>query len=392
MTVLARFEQVTKHYRTGCERGNVRAALPGGLGARIRGEYLVALDGVTFDVSEGEAIGVIGRNGAGKSTLLKLLTGVLAPTSGRVLCPYRVASFLDLSAGFHPDLTGAENLQVGAALLGVGRRELRRKWDEIVSFAGVGERMDTPVKRYSSGMRARLGFALASHVDAEVLAIDEVLGVGDAEFQRRCYDRCRMLLAEGVAVVLVSHNLWVIAQMCTRVLRLEQGRVVDDGTAAQVIERYEHAVESGEGHGPAPVRVDSLEVRPRAVSPSERVDMHVLLHCERGLPSATVAFTLLRPDGHVIAEVPIPVAAEALASPGMWSLQGSIAAVPLTSGRFIVAVAVHDGDGALVSRATDVVEVVGGVSLQTRLLMDTDWQVTGFEPRARRHLAPGGGQ
>lgn len=378
MTVVASFEGVTKQYRRGRERGNLRAALPGTLGARLRGDLMTALDDVTLEVAAGEAVGVIGRNGAGKSTLLKLLAGVVQPTRGRLVCHGRVASLIELGVGFHPDLTGAENVAVGAALLGLSRRELQRKWDGIVAFAGVEQFLDTPVKRYSSGMRARLGFALASHVDAEVLAVDEVLAVGDADFQHRCFERCRMLVAEGVTLVLVSHNLWAVAQICGRVVRLQDGRVADDGSPLEVIERHVGSgVAEGAGSDGVLVRVDSLEVRPPAIPPAGGIDIGLVLRCQRSAPTVTVDLSLLRPDGRVIAEQTITGLDDVLAGPGTWSLRGRIASLPLAPGRFIVAVTARDrASRRPLSRVSAGFEVTGRFSMATRLAIDTDWQIT----------------
>lgn len=392
MSVLARFEAVTKRYRRGRERGNLRAALPGAPGNRVLGETMTALDNVSLELCEGDALGVIGPNGAGKSTLLKLLARVIAPTSGRVTGAGRVASLLDLGAGFHPDLTGIENAEVAAALLGMNRAEFRRKWDDIVAFAGIEPFLDTPVKRYSTGMRARLGFALASHVDASVLAVDEVLAVGDAEFQNRCYERCRHLLAEGVGMVLVSHNLWVVAQVCTRVLRLDRGRVVDEGPPLAVIERYTgSAVGEAPRLGASPVVVDGLVVDPPIVDPCCAVEVQTVLHCHEPVPAGLVTLSVIAPGGYTISEERVVGGTVAMATPGVWRLRGQLNSLPFT-GRFTLAVSALEVEGRPpLSRATTVLDVAGPVSTAPRLVLDTTWSIARIDADGRDCASPPAG-
>jgi lipopolysaccharide transport system ATP-binding protein len=183
-------------------------------------------------------LGVIGRNGAGKSTLLKVLTRISTPTSGRVEIRGRVGSLLEVGTGFHPELTGRENIYLNGAILGMKRREIQRKLPEMVEFSGVEAFLDTPVKRYSSGMYVRLAFSVAAHLEPEILLVDEVLAVGDAEFQARCLGRMEDFGATGRTVLFVSHNMQTVAQLCDRVLLMERGRVVRDGPAAEVVAHY----------------------------------------------------------------------------------------------------------------------------------------------------------
>ena len=186
---------------------------------------LWALRHVSFTVRFGEVIGIIGPNGAGKSTLLKLLSRISSPTEGRIVANGRLATLLEVGTGFHPELTGRENIYLNGTLLGMRRREIAAKFDEIVLFSGVERFLDTPVKRYSSGMYVRLAFAVAAHLEPEVLLLDEVLSVGDAEFQRRCFEKMRNVTGEGRAVVFVSHGLNTVQEICQRVMLLEHGRV-----------------------------------------------------------------------------------------------------------------------------------------------------------------------
>jgi lipopolysaccharide transport system ATP-binding protein len=197
-----------------------------------------ALQDVAFSVERGEAFGIIGGNGAGKSTILKLLSGIMRPTRGSIRVAGRVSALIEVSAGFHRDLTGRENIYLNGAILGMTRQEIRQRFDAIVAFAELEDFIDTPVKRYSSGMFARLGFSVAAHVDPDVLLVDEVLSVGDYLFQRKCIERMNAVITGGATVVFVSHNLRELAQLCRRSLLLERGAVQMIGPTAEVITAY----------------------------------------------------------------------------------------------------------------------------------------------------------
>jgi lipopolysaccharide transport system ATP-binding protein len=197
-----------------------------------------ALNDVSFDVQHGEVVGIIGRNGAGKSTLLKVLSRITEPTKGRVVLNGRVASLLEVGTGFHPELTGRENIYLNGAILGMHRHEIKRKFDPIVDFSGVESFIDTPVKRYSSGMQVRLAFAVAAHLEPEILIVDEVLAVGDAEFQKKCLRKMQDVAHSGHTVLFVSHNLGTIRTFCKRGILLEQGILTDRGEIEGVVTRY----------------------------------------------------------------------------------------------------------------------------------------------------------
>src|SRR5689334_10972101 len=201
-------------------------------------EEFWALKDVSFEVQQGEVLGIIGRNGAGKSTLLKILSRITEPTDGRVTLRGRVASLLEVGTGFHAELTGRENIYLNGAILGMTRAEIRRKFDEIVAFAGVEKFLDTPVKRYSSGMYVRLAFAVAAHLEPEILVVDEVLAVGDAQFQKKCLGKMEEAGSSGRTVLFVSHNLLAVQRLCPRSLLLDGGRIVADGESSQVIQTY----------------------------------------------------------------------------------------------------------------------------------------------------------
>ena len=197
-----------------------------------------ALHDISFDLKQGEVLGIVGRNGAGKSTLLKLLSRITTPDEGRIQIRGRIGSLLEVGTGFHPELTGRENIFMNGVLLGMTQREIARKFDEIVAFSGVEEFLDTPVKRYSSGMRVRLGFAVAAHLDPEILVVDEVLAVGDAEFQRKCLGRMNAVASEGRTVLYVSHQMDSIIGLCNRAIWLESGRIRMDDSADTVVREY----------------------------------------------------------------------------------------------------------------------------------------------------------
>ncbi len=201
-------------------------------------ETIWALKDINLQVEEGEALGIIGRNGAGKSTLLKVLSRVTAPTSGEIKVKGNIASLLEVGTGFHPDLTGEENIYLNGAIMGMSRKEVRRKFDEIVDFAGVEQYIDTPVKRYSSGMYVRLAFAVAAHLDPEILLVDEVLAVGDAEFQKKCLGKMGRVSKEGRTVLFVSHNMAAIETLCPRCILINSGSIVKSGPTNEVVNDY----------------------------------------------------------------------------------------------------------------------------------------------------------
>ena len=201
-------------------------------------DVLWALKDVSFEIQQGEVVGFIGRNGAGKSTLLKILSRITEPTEGRVLMRGQVSSLLEVGTGFHPELTGRENVYMNGTILGMKKREIDRKFDEIVDFAGVERFLDTPIKRYSSGMKVRLAFSVAAHLEPEVLIIDEVLAVGDADFQKKCLGKMQDVDGHGRTVLFVSHNMGAIQALCPRAISLREGRVVEDGEAGEVVRNY----------------------------------------------------------------------------------------------------------------------------------------------------------
>jgi len=247
-------EGVGKRYRLGSRSdiGTLGRSLASALRlplvrAPVEPDAVWALDGVSFEVAHGEVLGLVGRNGAGKSTLLKILARITEPTHGVVRVRGNVAALLEVGTGFHPELTGRENVYLNGAILGMRRAEIRRKFDDIVAFADVDRFIDTPVKYYSSGMHVRLGFAVAAYLQPEILLVDEVLAVGDAAFQRRCLGKMDEVASQGRTVIFVSHNMSTITRLCSRAILLDHGRIVASGDAGEVVERYlrEGAQEGG---------------------------------------------------------------------------------------------------------------------------------------------------
>lgn len=201
-------------------------------------EEFWALKDINFEIKQGDRVGIIGRNGAGKSTLLKILSRITEPTAGRIAINGRVASLLEVGTGFHPELTGRENIFLNGAILGMRRKEIQRKFDEIVDFAEVEKFLDTPVKRYSSGMYVRLAFAVAAHLEPEILIVDEVLAVGDAQFQKKCLGKMEDVSSQGRTVLFVSHNMGALLNLCNKAILLNQGEMVSQGQADSIVKQY----------------------------------------------------------------------------------------------------------------------------------------------------------
>lgn len=266
---------------------------------RRQREELWSLRDIDLTIAEGESVGVIGRNGAGKSTLLKILSRITEPTSGVSRTRGRVSALLEVGTGFHPELTGRENVFLNGAILGMSRRDIVRRFDDIVAFAGVETFIDTPVKRYSTGMHLRLAFAVAAHLEPDILVVDEVLAVGDAEFQEKCLRRMESVEREGRTVVFVSHNLGAVRNLCQRTVWLERGRVQRTGATTDVIEAYIRAQRHGEGTGDSalragPVTVHAIRVTDRAGRPTETVqrDEPVIIEVRYELTAAIPGFDL----------------------------------------------------------------------------------------------------
>jgi len=278
--------------------------------------YIWALRDISFEVRQGERLGIVGPNGAGKTTLLKILSRITEPTSGEVGLRGRVGSLLEVGVGFHPELTGRENVFLNGAILGMRRHEIGLRFDEIVSFAEVERFIDTPVKRYSSGMYVRLAFAVAAHLETDILLVDEVLAVGDAAFQRRCLGKMSEVAAEGRTVLFVSHQLGLVRTLCERAVLIDNGQVVLQSTAAEVVDHYLQSSIDDTGAGERLFVVDETKAfqitrvrvlnRHQSVTTSftceDSVVIELSCHLRRRLPGLCGYLTISRPDGTVVVE------------------------------------------------------------------------------------------
>jgi ABC-2 type transport system ATP-binding protein/lipopolysaccharide transport system ATP-binding protein len=308
-------EDLGKRYRLGEEHlvnGSLRETLSG-LGRRGgnvgRREDLWALRHISFAIEQGQTVGLIGRNGAGKSTLLKILARITEPTEGVARVRGRVGALLEVGTAFHPELTGRENIGINGALLGMTKRDISARFDEIVEFAGVRRFLDTPVKRYSSGMYLRLAFAVAAHFEPEVVVVDEVLAMGDAEFQARCLGKMSQLGREGRTVLFVSHDIGAVGHLCSRTIWLDKGGTVDDGPTARVVGEYlratlQHGRELvlGEDVAEGPVALVGLEVEGRdaetaAVRRDEPLRVTVRIETREHVPDLDVAIWISNREG-----------------------------------------------------------------------------------------------
>ena len=273
-------DHVYKRFRRGERHDSLRELIPSLVKRAVSPdrdralapEEFWVLNDVSFQLRKGETLGIIGHNGAGKSTMLKHLSGIMEPTRGSITVNGRLSALIEVGAGFHPDLTGRENVFLNGVILGMTRAEIKRKFDEIVEFAGLEEFIDTPVKRYSSGMFARLGFSVAAHLEPDILVIDEVLSVGDFAFQRKGLEKMRAIAKSGATVIFVSHNLQAVAEFCQRGILLERGRIIEDGPTDQVVRRYLDTAAAHETRVTrGPVRADRVQIRCGAESRSRHV-------------------------------------------------------------------------------------------------------------------------
>jgi lipopolysaccharide transport system ATP-binding protein len=307
-----------------------------------RADDFWALKGVSFDVKRGEVVGIIGRNGAGKSTLLKILSRITEPTEGRVTLRGRVASLLEVGTGFHPELTGRENIFLNGAILGMARAEIIRKFDEIVAFAEIEQFLDTPVKQYSSGMYVRLAFAVAAHLEPEILIVDEVLAVGDAEFQKKCLGKMHEVSQGGRTVLFVSHNMSAIQALCSKALCLQHGTVVGFGAVDEWIAKYlassQRALQrlaSSLTIGQA-LELMHFHLTPNPAASGERVSFSLGILARQAVRVVELAFLIYSSLETRIAIVDfrssgLPVS---LAKGETWTLNGSIKTLPLVEGEY----------------------------------------------------------
>jgi lipopolysaccharide transport system ATP-binding protein len=382
-------ESLGKYYRLG-ELPSTRAgeALQKAIGApvrRLRGagrkrargeEGFWALRDVNLSIASGEALGIVGSNGAGKSTLLKLVARITPPTEGRIVLHGRVGTLLEVGTGFHPDLSGRENIFLNGAILGMGRKEISRKYEEIVEFAGVERFLETPVKRYSSGMYVRLAFAVAAHLEPEILLVDEVLAVGDAEFQRKCIGKMRDVAGEGRTVVFVSHNLGAVQRLCDRAVLVEAGNVVLDESPEAVVADYLHRTAPGLSGGVmrvpediqrngtgearlAEISVTDLEGRPlAAMHLGQAFRIRAIFDVVEDIDDAVVEFGLSVFGGERVVTVQSTDRDRPLLSlpKGRVELEADVQ-TSMLPGEFAVDAAVHHATGVTADHVQDVMRI-----------------------------------
>jgi lipopolysaccharide transport system ATP-binding protein len=372
-----RVENLSKRYRLGATRvdNNLTENLKAGLGRVWRGltgreksaatesNDFWALKDVSFEVKPGEVVGIIGRNGAGKSTLLKVLSRIVEPTGGRATVRGRMGSLLEVGTGFHPELTGRENVYLNGSILGMSQKEIARKFDEIVAFSGVEKFLDTPVKRYSSGMYVRLAFAVAAHLEPEILIVDEVLAVGDAEFQQRCLSRMGTIAEEGRTVLFVSHNMPAVRNLTNRCAYLQRGQIVCVGETKSVIDRYlgdsftARTTQQDEGEGldyyrrgktndairfrrvwfttPTGDKVESFRV-------GDSFAINLLIESKENCPQACVAFGLANQNSERVTTIYSRDQSFSLTiRPGEQHVRAVVRGLPLSPGRYLCTVGLN---------------------------------------------------
>jgi len=326
-----------------------------------------ALKDVDFEIKQGEVVGVVGRNGAGKSTLLKVLSRITEPTTGRIRMHGRVASLLEVGTGFHPELSGRDNIFLNGAILGMSRAEIRRKFDEIVAFSEIEKFIDTPVKRYSSGMYVRLAFAVAAHLEPEILIVDEVLAVGDAQFQRKCLGKMGEVSKGGRTILFVSHNMSAVAQLCTTGLLFQKGRLIKQAPVNEIVSAYlTSGSETGENHGLAGDlevlrRTKKLFFRSAAVrTPAgagsvdldvrEPFDVELSYEVPRPLTRVELSMRIMNADGRpvftTLQSECSPAAVEELKQ-GTYSTSVTVPGMLLMPGNYVIHIAAHEPMGEI---------------------------------------------
>lgn len=360
------------------------------------------LQDISLDVCPGEAIGIIGRNGAGKSTLLRIAAGITTPSSGHVRTTGTPAPIIELGFAFHPQLTARENLPLAAAILGVERDGFEARRAIIEEFSGVGRFLDLPMKHFSTGMIARLGFSLATHIDAPILLVDEVLAVGDRQFQNQCISHIRGLVQDGCAVLFVSHDLDLVSHVCNRAVRLDDGRITDSGTANEVVARYARAVTIPRSDAwQQGARIESFDIREAAIHSGDSYDLEVGIRIDdpRPLLLQSEFYSPSERAGAVNTDIVPPGVLENV---GYWRLRGTLGPVAVTAATAELSVSLielagrTDSPEQLVDRRAVPVEVIGEEMGGPKFIADTSWSVTpvdqGADAARRRSTAAASGE
>ena len=331
-----------------------------------------ALDDISFDIEHGEAVGIIGHNGAGKSTLLKLLARITEPTRGEAKIYGRVASLLEVGTGFHPELTGRENVFMNGSILGMRRTEISRHFDEIIDFAGVERFVDTPVKRYSSGMQMRLAFSVAAHLQPEILIVDEVLAVGDVQFQKKCMGKMGDVSRSGRTVIFVSHNMAAVRQLTTRCILLSRGKIVFDGEPGRAIELYSEAMAAAFSQGSDlsrwPRFIDAIdravefrslefETSPKVFMAGESIVFKTTLFAREPVRGLRISGSIIHPEGYAIGTFWSEASGQ-FDAPGLQRFRIDLGDLHLSPGSYSFQLAVGTGDDTTGHRDFDLIREV----------------------------------
>lgn len=371
MDTAIRFENVSKKYHLGLTRTSLPAMLSQWVKRQRQKadttpdeQIFWALQGVNFELKQGESLALIGPNGAGKTTILKLLARITKPTSGQIVTTGRLSALIELGAGFHPDLSGRENIYLNGTILGLNREQITQRFDRIVEFAELERFIDTPVKRYSSGMTIRLGFAVASCIEPDILLIDEVLAVGDAKFRQKCINRIQELLDLGTSIVFVSHNLWLVQSVCSSALYIDKGQVKHRGTTAEVIDIYDKALSElrakqfemsdvNQFEDRADVEITDVAILDAHGQASEEIysdqpaEIRATYIAYRQLGNVNVVVRILRSDGLTCCMMRSKLdAEEVLISPGRGVISVNLHPLQLRGGTYFAQVMIRDASDA----------------------------------------------
>ena len=376
---------------------------------RLHGDRFLALDDISFEVQQGEILGIIGRNGAGKSTLLKVLSRITSPTRGTVKLRGRVASLLEVGTGFHPELTGRENVFLNGAILGMSKQEVARNFDEIVDFADIGRFIDTPVKRYSSGMYVRLAFGVAAHLNPEILIVDEVLAVGDLAFQKKCMGKMQLAGRAGRTVLFVSHNLTAVNQLCSRAILLSAGRLIQEGSTTDVVSHYVSMADTDKKasreyappRGDADAKVRKVSVLDKAGRVAQVVDLsegfvlQVDYEIVRPITGVTVGLQVIAVEGSQtiisLSDPELDLSRLELRRPGYYSARVEIPAVLLNTGAYQVRVGISSRFKIMdvvedvsfeIHDKVGIVQALGYERKNSLLALQLPWQVSVRERQA----------
>ena len=361
-----------------------------------RQEQMWALRNVSFKVNEGEALGIVGHNGAGKTTILKILSGITTPTTGEITIRGRLVALVEVSSGFHPELTGTENIYLHGAMLGMRRSEIRRKLESIIEFSGVGRYIEVPVKRYSSGMFVRLGFAIAAHLDPDILLLDEVLAVGDAAFQAKCLERIAELRKDGRTMVFISHDLAAVYRLCDRALLLSHGCILSDGPPRQVIDEYQQLTFAGQGKSPdededknneTPAKCTGISFSSPESSAGIRTGYPLVVRLAyralKNIPDAVFRVSIYWPSGYLCAQLTTESVSGGLQlEPGSGIVEFQCPTLPVVSALYRIDLAIESkGLEIDVQQRCATLRVDPGKIAYGDFFIENTWKITETQPQ-----------